>query len=187
MTAHCDAEKRQGPGTCKQAAGWGTDHPGIGRCKLHGGKTESHNAAARREQAQAAAGEFGLSREIDAPTALVEELHRTAGLVSFYGFQAASLDNENLHGPVGGGQFSIPKEEAHVWIRLHQEEREHFTRVAKACIECGIAERQIKLAEEQGELIARVLQGVLSDLGVDDKPEVREVVRRHLTLVAAAA
>lgn len=25
--------------TCRQAAGWGTDHPGSGRCKLHGGKS----------------------------------------------------------------------------------------------------------------------------------------------------
>jgi hypothetical protein len=24
-------------GTCTQRAGWGTDHPGTGRCKLHGG------------------------------------------------------------------------------------------------------------------------------------------------------
>lgn len=34
----CGAKKRGG-GTCTQVAGWGTDHPGQGRCKLHGGKT----------------------------------------------------------------------------------------------------------------------------------------------------
>lgn len=33
----CGARKKQGPGTCKQKAGWGTDHVGTGRCKLHGG------------------------------------------------------------------------------------------------------------------------------------------------------
>ncbi len=36
----CGARKRQPKGTkekCTQAAGWGTDHPGEGRCKLHGG------------------------------------------------------------------------------------------------------------------------------------------------------
>ena len=36
MTA-CGAANRRG-GTCGQAAGWGTDHPGTGRCKLHGGR-----------------------------------------------------------------------------------------------------------------------------------------------------
>ena len=37
--ARCGALKRQGPGSCTQAAGWGTDHAGQGRCKLHGGAT----------------------------------------------------------------------------------------------------------------------------------------------------
>lgn len=33
----CGAKKRQGPGNCRRPAGWGTDHAGVGRCKLHGG------------------------------------------------------------------------------------------------------------------------------------------------------
>jgi hypothetical protein len=32
----CGAKKKSG-GTCGRPAGWGTDHPGTGRCKLHGG------------------------------------------------------------------------------------------------------------------------------------------------------
>ena len=38
----CSARKRQPryPGeTCARPAGWGTGHPGFGRCKLHGGAT----------------------------------------------------------------------------------------------------------------------------------------------------
>jgi hypothetical protein len=34
----CGANRKSG-GTCGQAAGWGTDHPGVGTCKLHGGST----------------------------------------------------------------------------------------------------------------------------------------------------
>lgn len=34
----CGATKRQGPGICRRPAGWGTNHAGDGRCKLHGGK-----------------------------------------------------------------------------------------------------------------------------------------------------
>jgi hypothetical protein len=34
--ATCDAKTRAG-GKCQRPAGWGTDHPGEGRCKLHGG------------------------------------------------------------------------------------------------------------------------------------------------------
>lgn len=34
----CGATNRQGT-PCQRPAGWGTDHVGIGKCKLHGGKT----------------------------------------------------------------------------------------------------------------------------------------------------
>lgn len=37
---YCEARKRQPayPGeTCRRPSGWGTWHPGVGRCKLHGG------------------------------------------------------------------------------------------------------------------------------------------------------
>ena len=35
---HCGAKTRAGT-PCKRPAGWGTDHVGNGRCKLHGGKS----------------------------------------------------------------------------------------------------------------------------------------------------
>lgn len=38
LTPVCGARTRAGT-TCGQAAGWGTDHAGQGRCKLHGGKS----------------------------------------------------------------------------------------------------------------------------------------------------
>ena len=37
MSDLCGARKKNG-GTCKRPAGWGTDHAGQGRCKLHGGR-----------------------------------------------------------------------------------------------------------------------------------------------------
>ena len=36
MTVHCGATTRAGT-PCRRPAGWGTDHVGEGRCKLHGG------------------------------------------------------------------------------------------------------------------------------------------------------
>ena len=35
---HCGSKARHG-GVCKRPAGWGTQHAGEGRCKLHGGNT----------------------------------------------------------------------------------------------------------------------------------------------------
>jgi hypothetical protein len=37
-SSRCGANRKSG-GTCGQAPGWGTDHPGVGTCKLHGGST----------------------------------------------------------------------------------------------------------------------------------------------------
>lgn len=36
----CGAKNHRNPGTCKRPAGWGTKHPGKGRCKIHGGCAE---------------------------------------------------------------------------------------------------------------------------------------------------
>jgi hypothetical protein len=38
--------------TCSLPAGWGTDHVGVGRCKLHGGNTPNHRTAARLKLAE---------------------------------------------------------------------------------------------------------------------------------------
>lgn len=38
MAGYCDATTRRGT-SCKRPAGWGTEHPGNGRCKLHGGRS----------------------------------------------------------------------------------------------------------------------------------------------------
>lgn len=40
----CGATKRDGSGEeCHLPAGWGTDHTGEGRCKLHGGRNSGEN------------------------------------------------------------------------------------------------------------------------------------------------
>ncbi len=47
----CGARLRQGEGTCKHQAGWGTSHAGFGSCKLHGGSTPASSKHAERERA----------------------------------------------------------------------------------------------------------------------------------------
>lgn len=44
----CGGPRKHGAGPCTQYAGWGTSHPGFGRCKLHGGSNSSHAAAAAK-------------------------------------------------------------------------------------------------------------------------------------------
>jgi hypothetical protein len=157
-------------------------------CRMHGGSSPRALKAAANRQTEKAIQEavttYGLPRDIDPHTALIEELHRTAGIVSWLGIQVTALEATDLAGPVGGGKDSYPSYQPNVLVRLYQEERKHFADVAKICIQAGIAERQVRIAEQQGQLLAAVIQGVLTDLGVHDRPETPGIVRKHLQLVA---
>ena len=152
---------------------------------MHGGSTPAGRTSAKRQQAEQAVVTYGLAREVDPHTALLEELYRTAGHVAWLGDTVAELERDELHGPVGDGENA--RREASVWIRLYQDERAQLARVAKTCVDVGIEERRVKIAEEQGALFAQVIRGILDDLGVADNPEVPAVIRRHLTLVSGAA
>lgn len=44
----CGANAKQSKKPCKRPAGWGTDHPGEGRCKLHGGSSTGPRTAQGR-------------------------------------------------------------------------------------------------------------------------------------------
>jgi hypothetical protein len=184
----CNANLRNSDRLCSHEAGWGTDHLGVGRCKLHGGCVPHHRKQAMKLFAKLGVKEFGLPVNVDPHTALLEELHRTAGIVAFYEARIRELEEGQLHGPVGGGALSIPREEPHVWIRLHQEERSHLVNVAAVCIKSGIEERRIKIAEQQGQLLAGVIRGVLEQLKVDTaSAQVRAVIREHLTTIEGNA
>lgn len=49
---HCGAITRSREGTCRHEAGWGTPHPGIGRCRLHGGNSPSAVRSAATQLAE---------------------------------------------------------------------------------------------------------------------------------------
>jgi hypothetical protein len=69
---------------------------------------------------------------------------------------------------------------------LEAKERERCANFATKAVAAGLAERQVRLAERQGELLAQVIRGVLDELGLsaEQKQLAPEVVRRYLTAVA---
>jgi hypothetical protein len=131
----CGAKSRSG-GACRRPAGWGTDHTGYGRCKLHGGNTRNHQQAARRQQAADAVASLGLRRDIDPNTALLEEVHRAAGHVAWLGEMVGQLDEQQVvQGVVrtvqhpDGSSTVEARAAINVWVRLWQEERDRLVRV----------------------------------------------------------
>lgn len=157
-------------------------------CRMHGGTAPQVQAAARRrleaEQAAEAVVTFGLPRDVDPHVALLEEVHRTAGHVAWLASKIGDFDSDGelvqMNVGPGGALQVVPS----VWVELYQTERIHLARVCKAALDAGVAERQVRLAEQQGQLLAQVIQGVLQDLGVADHPQIGPVVRKHLELVS---
>lgn len=191
----CNAKKRNGSGRCTKAAGWGTDHLGLGACKLHGGSVPNHRKSAQVEMAMQSTEAFGIPRNVDPMDALLGELRLTSGIIEFYHSKIRELDDNgggSLVGPVGSegvndqGVTYHPDFKANIYVRLHREEREHLVKVAKACIDAGIAERQVQIAETQGQQLANVIRVILAGVGVDlEDPKVRQVVRAALLEAAA--
>lgn len=48
-----------------------------------------------------------------------------------------------------------------VWLELYSHERGHLVKVAKVCIDTGIDERRVQLAEQQGAAIVAVIKATL--------------------------
>jgi len=182
----CGAKTKRGA-ICSKPAGWGTPYR-HGRCRLHGGASPTHVKAAQRREAERAVESLGLPREVEPHGALVEEVHRAAGHVAWLGEVVGQLDrNQLVHGitrtvQLPDGSRTVEARAAiNIWVKLYQDERDRLVRVAKAAIDAGVAERQVRLAEGQAQQLAQVIRAILTDLGHDPGDEnVRKVVRLRL-------
>jgi len=186
-----DDEDPKGEYFCRRVAGFGTEHLGTGRCKYHGGNSPSHAIRAERDRHQAdldrashEVARLGLPLDVDPQEALLQEVHRSAGAVAYLQRIVSSLEVDELKQTTSdnvGRDWERPA----VWIELYENERKLLVAASQAAIRCGVAERQVRIAERQGELIANAVRAILTDLGVLNHPRATEVVRRELTAAGA--
>lgn len=154
-------------------------------CKRHGGHAPQVVAAAERRRkvaaAEQAADTYGLPRDVPADVALVEEMHRAAGHVSWLGALIAGLDVDGLT------QWGESGRQASVWLDLYHRERKQLHLVAKDIVGLKLAEREVQVAEQQGAMLAAVIGRVLDslDLTAEQRALVGEVVPRELRAVVA--
>lgn len=174
----CTAKAKSTGNRCKRPA-----VPGTVVCLKHGGAAPhvqaSGQARLREARARAAAQLFGIPEQVDPHQALLDEVHRSTGLIAFYQAHIEALAPEDMvwgdterieHSWSEWGSFSETKRGAAVnlWIKLYNEERDRRVRVAKAAIDAGVAERIVRLEEARGAAVARLIVELIEnpDLGL---------------------
>lgn len=177
-------------------------------CRMHGGAAK-HSIAKGEErvtEAKAAAlvATYGRKIETTATEALLDEVQWTAGHVAWLRERVQEIESDaavagtDREHPLvwgvtreksGGEDFGTTEEAApNIWLKLYQQERAHLVKVCSEAIRAGIEERRIRLAEQQGQLVAQAIRAILADLELTTEQQARvpEVVPRHLRALASA-
>lgn len=146
---------------------------GAKRCRMHGSASPQSRAKAERtlaqQQAEKAAHQLGVLVEVDPGQALLDEVHRCAGMVAYYGQRATEAAGRGSLVPgVDQGGFRLDMGE-HQWLRLWNAERDRLTRTAAVCLKAGIEERRVQIAEATGMQVAQVIRAVLDRLQLSDE------------------
>lgn len=184
----CGAKTRAG-GKCKRPAGAGTDHVGHGRCKLHGGSSPNGRKHAAREQAHELALLLGDGISIEPHEALLKCVRLAAAEVGFFTARIEGLQLEDVtvrprtdKESDDGYEKKLAPAELNLWVQERIRAVDRLARYSKLAIDAGIAERQVRIAEQFGETIATLLRGVLEDLRLtpEQMDRAREIVPRRL-------
>jgi hypothetical protein len=177
----CGAKKKNGD-PCRKFAGEGTTHPGIGRCKYHLGNAINHKKHAAKIEAKKLAvdwvTEFGEAVDVDPADALLSVLQISYGHMMFLKSQLVSAEKN-------------PSFKKDVLLQAWDLERDRVARVAKACLEVGIEERKVQIAERYGAALAELLRAILWDteLRLNNRQHrvLPEVLKRHMVPLATPA
>jgi hypothetical protein len=172
--ALCGAKKKNGD-PCRKFAGESTDHPGVGRCKYHLGNTKDHRKHAVKVEAQKRLMTIGREIEINPIDALLWTVRVSAGHMVLIQSELEKHKND------------VTSHEGQVLMRLWNDERDRLAKTAKLAVDAGVAEKHIKLVEQAGQDIARLITGILDDLRLTRTQQAirAEVIRRHLMALDA--
>ena len=202
-----------GPGTCCNPKGFRTEHPGYGRCLHHGGNSPSGIMAAAKERVMAERPVYGGPLPIGPHEAILNEVQHTAGHVAWLRQMIQLMGTEgtdwqdvvDLDADPSGDGLEVRREgdprgkgmsrtltqitpdlriSPSVWIQLYQQERSHLVAVCKAAVSMGVAERAVRIAEDQGQLMAGVIMNIFNDaelgLTFEQRRRLPTIARRHL-------
>lgn len=142
---------------CQNPAGYGTTHPGYGKCKWHYGNTPAGRTSGARIMIRHEAYKICKANGVDPDTVdpyqvFREELARSYAVVEYL---MAQTDTEAIMWPD--------------WQSVLLAERKHLMEVAKAMVTAGIAEKEVKIMQAQAQILGQGLRQILD--GLDLTPE----------------
>lgn len=181
----CGAQKRQGAlgELCSFAAGWGTDHVGTGRCRLHGGNTRNQRAAARAEKAEQDAHRLLAQLDVQPVADPFAALSRLAGQVLAWQEAISGIVN-NLGDRVryegGAGAEQLRAE-----IALYERAMDRTGSVLGMIAKLNIEDRMARVTERQADALVSALEAALAAAGVTgpQADDARKAAARHLRAV----
>lgn len=161
---YCGARKHQGEGTCKRPPGWGTDHVGHGRCKLHGGSTVDQGKAARAAKAEAEARTVLATLDVSPVENPLDALKRLAGqAVAWQEALAVCVnrlgDRFRYEGVAGGEQLRSE-------MALYERAMDRCGQILGLIAKLNIDERLAVISEKQAEVVITAIDAALAHAGV---------------------
>lgn len=179
----CGAKKRQGEGTCTRPAGWGTDHPGVGTCKLHGGATPNGRKAAHTKQVQQQAAKELAKLNVEPVEDPLRELAALAGQVVAWKNVMAEKVNELTSLRYTGG---IGTEQLRSEVALFERALDRCGQFLTSMARLNIDERLARITEQQQERVVAAVQAGFAaiKLPADQQQIARAAVVKHLREVA---
>lgn len=185
----CGANLRGG-GTCKRVAGQGTDHLGVGNCFAHGGASPNHRKKTATQQLRRLAGRELV--DIDPMQAILMCVRITAMEVKVFSEKIEELgdieniierpDEQVVAGMHADRMWIQKQKQLSIWVRERERAMKRLVQFSKEAISLGIDERQVRVAERMGDLMAETIGLIMNDLELtpEQRTNLKPVLQKRL-------
>lgn len=172
LTDRCPGKSRRSGNPCKQKAGYGTDHPGVGYCKYHLGNSASHRRGAQTILAAKQIVAWGGRLDVRPTEALLDLVQAKAAEVAYWEFKVGSLSEEDRAGMLLADQAEADtsgttkgewtetntksshyKSDAHVFLQLLHKAQDQLAQYCAAAVRVGVDEAMVRIAATQATAV----------------------------------